>query len=113
MITPADYADLLNIIEWGKYSRQNGTAGLGYSKQPIAIYKSSTPNISPDEADRLDAAVARLHGEDLRAHDAVVLAYVCQQTDVAIGRHMGADRRRAWEWRRNGLRFLYDSVFGL
>lgn len=112
-MTPADMADMLNMREWGRQARQNGTAKLGYSRQPIAIYRSSTPNITPAEADKIDKALAYLHRLDIRAHDAVVLAYVCQQTDEAIGRHMGTDRRRAWEWRRNGLRALYDCVFGL
>lgn len=93
--------DAIGIVRWGIWSR----GGIPTGKQP----QGPTPNITDDEALRIDNQVAKLPGKPKLIIKEI---YIWNKGVNELARGLGLSSRVVMGLRDQGLNIIYGALFG-
>lgn len=91
--------DAINIVEWGKWSRGGVPCG-----RPV---KGGSPNISDEEALKIDRQVAKLPG---KTKFVIMEMYIWNYGVNELASTLGISNRSVMAYRDQGLNIIYGAL---
>lgn len=99
----AEIESAINIIEWGRWSR----GGMPDNRPAIG----GTPDITDDEALRIDRQVAKLGKTVPRSQFVIKQIYIYNRGVNELAKKLGISSRKVMEYRDQGLNIIYGALF--